>query len=60
MPEKYCFPVIQVVLGYSERPVEETTGRLSKKHVIHYGTYRPVEEIDTQESIREMEGVYPG
>lgn len=60
MPEKYCFPVIQVVLGYSERPVEETTGRLSKKHVIHYGTYRPVEEIDTQETIREMDGVYPG
>lgn len=60
MPKEYCFPVIQVILGYSDKPSAVTTGRLSKKHVIHYEKYTPVDGIDTQAIIEEMDAIYPG
>ena len=59
MPKDYCFPVIQVVLGYSDKDPSVTTGRLSKKHIIHYGTYRPENTIDTPTIIEEMDRIYP-
>lgn len=59
MPKDYCFPVIQVVLGYSDKAPSVTTGRLSKKHVIHYGKYRPENAIDTETIIKEMDDIYP-
>jgi nitroreductase len=59
MPKEYCFPVIQVVLGYSDKEASITTGRLSRNHVIHYGKYRPENMMDTQSIIEEMDKVYP-
>lgn len=59
MPKEYCFPVIQVVLGYSDKSPTATTGRLSKKHVIHYGKYRPENTINTEAIIDEMDKIYP-
>jgi nitroreductase len=59
MPKEYCFPVIQVVLGYSDKDPSITTGRLSKNHVIHFDKYRPENMIDTQTIIGEMDGIYP-
>lgn len=59
MPKEYCFPVIQAVLGYSDKDSSITTGRLSKNHVIHYGKYRPENMIDTRSIIEEMDKIYP-
>lgn len=60
LPSTYCIPLITVVLGYSDKKVEETTGRLSKKHVVHYGKYRPIEDINVDEIVEEMDKIYPG
>ena len=59
MPKEYCFPVIQVILGYSDKVPAITTGRLSKNHVIHFEKYRPENIIDTQTIIEEMDMIYP-
>jgi len=59
MPKKYCFPVLAVVLGYSDTPVEQTTGRLDAKHIIHYGKYHYANAEEVGEMISEMDAVYP-
>ena len=47
LPEKHCFPVIMLILGY---PIEEPAyrkGRLNGTGIVHYGTYHSLsaEEI---------------
>lgn len=59
LPENHCFPVIQVVLGYSDKDKSLTRGRLPKNHIIHYGKYRPADAEETQTMIEEMDQVYP-
>jgi len=44
LPEKHCFPVIAVLFGYSDKPEEEITGRLSADHVLHFGGYNNASE----------------
>jgi nitroreductase len=47
LPEKYCFPIIGICLGYPEGEPEHLKGRV-RKGVIHYGKYQRLspEEID--------------
>lgn len=59
MPKEYCFPVMAVVLGYSDAPAEQTTGRLDAKHIIHHGKYHHADTAEIQEMITEMDAVYP-
>jgi nitroreductase len=48
LPEKYCFPMIALVLGYPDQEPAYQKGRLNGAGVIHYDTYhRPTtEELD--------------
>lgn len=48
LPEKGCFPLIAVVLGYATELPRERKGRLSGPGVIHDGTYHRLtpEELD--------------
>ena len=59
LPEAYCFPVIQVVLGYSDQDPKQTRGRLPMKYVLHYDQYQPASEAEVQAMIEEMDQVYP-
>jgi nitroreductase len=59
MPEKYCFPVIQVILGYSDEKPRQKRNRISKEHIIHYEKYRSLDTVNTDEIIREMDEIYP-
>jgi len=39
LPEKYCFPLIMLVLGYPQEEPSYRKGRLSGLGVVHYGKY---------------------
>lgn len=49
LPEKRCFPLIALVLGYPAQEPAYQKGRWTGAGVIHYGTYHPIttEELDT-------------
>lgn len=51
LPEKYCFPLLMVVLGYADREAPPLKGRLNGSGVIHYGEYHPVTTADLEEII---------
>lgn len=59
LPDKYCFPVMTVLLGHSDKPDTQTTGRLSAKHVVHKCTYAPISDIPHEEIIAELDDIYP-
>jgi nitroreductase len=48
LPERYCFPLISLILGYSAETPEYFKGRLEGKGVIHYDEYHRLtaEELD--------------
>jgi nitroreductase len=50
LPDKYCFPLAAVVLGYSEEPAEHVKERM-KKGVIHYDSYHRLTEEEIQDEI---------
>ncbi len=49
LPEKHCFPLIALILGYPAQEPEYQKGRWTGAGVIHYGKYHPIttEELDT-------------
>lgn len=49
LPEKLCFPLIALVLGYPSQEPAYQKGRWTGAGVIHYGKYHPItaEELDT-------------
>jgi nitroreductase len=59
LPEKHCFPVIAVLFGYSDKPEDIITGRISVDHVLHFNNYKTVEETDLLEFINDMDKIYP-
>lgn len=59
MPEEYCFPIVQLALGYTEKPVEEVTRPISPGLSIHYGAYQPPTEEELNTFIRDMDAAYP-
>jgi len=59
LPEKYCFPVIAVLFGYSDKPENEITGRISVDHVLHFNKYSNADENGLRKIIGEMDKIYP-
>jgi FMN reductase [NAD(P)H] len=55
LPEKSCFPLITVVLGYPIKEPVYQKGRLSVKHVVHYGTYKTPSDDQLDEIIAEYD-----
>jgi len=54
LPEKCCFPLIALILGYPEKEPEHLKGRV-KKGVIHYGKYHRLTEEDLEEIVHEYD-----
>jgi FMN reductase [NAD(P)H] len=55
LPEKSCFPLITVVLGYPNNKPAFRKGRLSVKHIVHRGAYHPYSEDQIDEIIAEYD-----
>jgi nitroreductase len=54
LPETSCFPLITVVLGYPNKEPEYQKGRLSSRHVVHFGDYH----APTSEQLDEIVAEY--
>lgn len=48
LPEKYCIPLIMLVLGYREEP-KPPRGRLDGEGIVHHGTYRRITDARAAE-----------
>jgi nitroreductase len=59
LPEKHCFPVIAVLFGYSDKPENETTGRISIDQVLHFNKYNAADEDGLRNFISDMDKIYP-
>lgn len=59
LPEKYCFPLIALILGYADESKLKTTGkgRLSGPGVIHYGKYHRLKEEEINNIVLEYDAV---
>ena len=55
LPDKSCFPLITVVLGYPNKEPAYQKGRLSLEHVVHYGTYNQPSEDQIDAIIAEYD-----
>jgi nitroreductase len=40
LPERYCFPLVALVLGYAGKEPPHQKGRLSGPGILHHGSYR--------------------
>jgi len=58
LPGEYCFPVMQVALGYSDGEKPKPRNILTKG-IIHYNQYKPAGKDDIQALIRNMDDNYP-
>jgi nitroreductase len=54
LPEKYCMPLIALVLGYADQKASYRTGRLSGKSIFHEKQY----QLLTREELTEIIGKY--
>ncbi|NHJ48684.1 MAG: nitroreductase [Asgard group archaeon] len=54
LPEKNCFPVIGICLGYPKEEPEHLKGRI-RKGVIHYGKYQRLAPEEIDEVIKEYD-----
>lgn len=59
LPEKYCFPLISVLFGYSNKPIEETTGRPDINQILNFDKYRKPDINELNSFIQEMDNIYP-
>lgn len=57
LPEKYCFPLIALILGYSEEKKSKLTskGRLSGPGVIHFSKYQRLNEKEMKNIVLEYD-----
>lgn len=55
LPETSCFPLITVVLGYPRKEPAFQKGRLSYKHVVHFGEYHVPSEDQLKEIVAEYD-----
>jgi nitroreductase len=55
LPERYCFPLIALVLGYAAKEPAFTKGRLSGPGVVHLGKYRRLTETELDEIVRQYD-----
>jgi FMN reductase [NAD(P)H] len=54
IPQKHCFPLITLVLGFSSQSSQSPRGRLNESGVIHYEKYKKL----TNEDINKIIGSY--
>jgi nitroreductase len=49
LPEKYCFPLIMLILGYPKEEPDHKTGRVCGPGIVHYGKYHraTTDELET-------------
>lgn len=55
LPEKYCFPIVALVLGYPKNEPEFKKGRLKGKSVIHWDTYHRSTSSELDDLIAEYD-----
>jgi FMN reductase [NAD(P)H] len=55
LPEKSCFPLITVVLGYPNKEPAYQKGRLSTRHIVHFGEYHAPSDDQLDEIIAEYD-----
>jgi nitroreductase len=55
IPEKYCFPLITLVLGYPEKEPEFRKGRLSGTKIIHRGKYHRLTDDELSRMVQEYD-----
>jgi nitroreductase len=55
LPETSCFPLITVMLGYPREEPTYQKGRLSPKHIVHYGRYCPPSEEQLSDIVAEYD-----
>jgi nitroreductase len=54
LPEKHCFPLITLVLGYAAKEPKHLKGRL-RKGVIHYTKYHHLTDQELEELVQEYD-----
>jgi nitroreductase len=54
LPEKYCFPLIALILGYSAKEPKHLRGRL-RKGVVHYNKYHNLTDEELEEIARDYD-----
>jgi len=55
LPEKSCFPLITVVLGYPQKEPVHNKGRLNKEFIVHRGTYKNLDNNSLDKIIEEYD-----
>jgi hypothetical protein len=55
LPEKYCFPLIAMVLGYPTEEPAFQKGRLDGPGIIHHGKYHTLTGEETDEMVRQYD-----
>jgi nitroreductase len=55
LPQTSCFPLITVVLGYPRKEPACQKGRLSYRHVVHFGEYHTYTEDQLREIVAEYD-----
>lgn len=53
LPEKGCFPLLYLCLGYQKEKVAKQKGRLDNKFVVHFGKYKDYTDADIKSIINE-------
>jgi nitroreductase len=55
LPEKYCFPLIMLVLGYPQEEPSYLKGRLSGPGLVHFGKYHRVVADELEVLVQEYD-----
>ncbi len=55
LPEKHCFPLISLCLGYRKEEPDFKKGRLCGPGIIHYGSYQKLSNDDIETLIKEYD-----
>ncbi len=55
LPEKHCFPLIAMVLGYPTKEPAFQKGRLCGPGIIHYEKYHRLTKDETEEMVRQYD-----
>lgn len=51
LPDKYCFPLACLILGYSSDKGQSPKGRLTGTGVVHYGKYHKLKDEEIQQIV---------
>jgi len=55
LPQKYCFPLIALVLGYAAKEPAYKKGRLNGPGIVHRGTYRRLTDEEADAIVRQYD-----